>query len=678
MSAKPSQKIKHRIAELRREITEHNFAYYIEDSPRITDAAYDRLLRELQSLEEKFPQLITPDSPTQRVGSSPIGEFREVTHAEPMLSLDNAMESAEVEAFEKRAKDRLAAEGITADTIDYVAEPKLDGTAVSIRYEDGLLVQAATRGDGRKGEDITHNIRTIQSIPLRLRGNPVPRLIEVRGEVFMPLAGFRAFNEAAKKRGEKLLVNPRNAAAGSLRQLDPRLTAERPLDVFFYGVAESEGWDRPAEQMAILEALRELGLPTCPESKLVSGFSGCLQIYEHLSEKRPSLPYEIDGVVYKVNKLEWQRRLGRSSRAPRWAIAHKFPAQEEQTVVQDVGFQVGRTGAVTPVARLEPVFVGGVTVSNVTLHNRGELHRKDVRIGDTVVIRRAGDVIPEVVRVLPELRPAGTVPVQMPDACPVCGSPIVSEEGGAIYRCTGTRTCPAQSIERIKHFASRKALDIEGMGTKLVEQLVGSEIVVEPQQIFSLTAETLTGLERMGEKSAARLLASIDKARSTTLPKLLYALGIREVGETTAEALSQHFRDLDPIRSATLEDLEAVPDVGPIVARHIREFFDDPINSAMVDALLAAGVTWEAVAAPVENDSIFAGKTVVVTGTLPNLTRDEATSLLRSLGAKVTSSVSRKTDLVVAGENAGSKLDKALALGVTVVGEEALSKLSEI
>lgn len=676
MSAKPTRKILSRVAELRDQINAHNFAYYIEDAPRITDAAYDKLMRELQSLEERFPELVTPDSPTQRVGATPIGEFREITHAEPMLSLDNAFERSELEAFEKRLKERLAAEGIEAETIDYVAEPKLDGTAVSIRYEDGLLVRAATRGDGTTGEDITHNVKTIQSIPLRLRGTAVPRLIEVRGEVFMPLAGFRAFNAAARERGEKLLVNPRNAAAGSLRQLDPRLTATRPLDAFLYGVAEFEGWERPSEQIAILESLRALGLPTCPESRLVSGFLGCLHTYDYLMEKRPSLPYEIDGVVYKVNRLEWQRRLGRSSRAPRWALAHKFPAQEEQTVVLDVAFQVGRTGAVTPVARLEPVFVGGVTVSNVTLHNRSELQRKDVRVGDTVVVRRAGDVIPEVVRVLPDLRPADAVPVEMPEQCPVCGSPVASEAGGAIFRCTGTRICPAQSVERIRHFASRKALDIEGLGAKLVEQLVSAEHVAEPQDIFGLSAELLTGLERMGEKSAAKLLKSIDRSRSTTLPRFLYALGIREVGETTALALAEHFRDLQPIRSATLEELEAVPDVGPIVARHIREFFDDPVNASMVDALIKAGVTWEVVSGPAETDSKFAGKTVVITGTLPNLTRDEATKLLRSLGAKVTSSVSRNTDFLLAGDNAGSKLDKALALGVTVVGEESLSVTS--
>jgi len=668
----PDKKIIARAAELRRAISDHNFAYYIEDAPRISDAAYDRLLRELQQLEAEYPQLVTPDSPTQRVGASPIGEFAEVRHGEAMLSLDNAFDAQEIEAFHKRVVDRLAREGIETQDIEYVAEPKLDGAAVSLRYEAGMLVRAATRGDGYAGEDITHNVRTIESVPLRLRGEDVPELLEVRGEVFMPLDGFRAFNEEAARRGEKLLVNPRNGAAGSLRQLDPRLTATRPLDAFFYAVAESDGWAAPAAQFEVLSSLRRLGLPTCPESRLVSGYLGCLQIYDYFLEKRPTLPYEIDGVVYKVNKLDWQRRLGRSSRAPRWAVAHKFPAQEEQTVVQGVEFQVGRTGAVTPVARLEPVFVGGVTVSNVTLHNRNELARKDVRVGDTVIVRRAGDVIPEVVRVVKELRPAGTSPVDMPQKCPVCDSAVVSEEGGAIYRCSGTRICPAQSMQRIRHFASRRAFDIEGLGSKLIEQLVSAGHISDAPQIFGLTAELLASLERMGEKSAAKLVRAIDKSRHTTLPRLLYSLGIREVGEATAVALAQHFRDLDKIRNATVEELEDVPDVGPIVAGHIRMFFDNPVNAAAVDDLLAAGVTWEPIASPANTDSIFSGKTVVITGTLSSMSRDEATSLLRTLGAKVTSSVSRNTDYVLAGENAGSKLDKAHSLGVTVVGEDAL------
>jgi DNA ligase (NAD+) len=672
MPQRPDKKVTARVAELRKEISDHNYAYYIEDAPRISDAAYDRLLRELQELENEFPELVTPDSPTQRVGASPIGEFAEVRHNEVMLSLDNAFDAEEIEAFHRRVVERLSREGIDAGEIDYVVEPKLDGAAVSLRYESGLLVRAATRGDGQTGEDITHNARTIQSVPLRLRGDSVPAVIEVRGEVFMPLAGFRAFNETATKRGEKPLVNPRNGAAGSLRQLDPRLTATRPLDAFFYAVAESEGWARPAEQFEVLNALRNFGLPTCPENKLVSGYLGCLQSYDYFLEKRPSLPYEIDGVVYKVNRLDWQRRLGRSSRAPRWAVAHKFPAQEEQTVVRGVEFQVGRTGAITPVARLDPIFVGGVTVSNVTLHNRNEMARKDVRIGDTVVVRRAGDVIPEIVRVVRELRPKGAKPVEVPDQCPVCGSPVVSEEGGAIFRCSATRTCPAQSMQRIRHFASRKAFDMEGLGSKLIEQLVSGGHIADVPQIFSLTCEDLSKLERMGEKSASKLVRAIDESRHTTLPRLLYSLGIREVGEATAVALAQHFRDLDKIRNASVEELEEVPDVGPVVAGHIRTFFDDPVNARVVDDLIAAGVSWDPIAGPSVTNSMFVGKTVVITGALSSMTRDEATSLLRSLGAKVTSSVSRKTDFVLAGENAGSKLDKAKSLGVTVVGEDAL------
>ena len=668
-------------ARLRKELLEHNYAYHVLDDPTIPDAEYDRLLRRLQEIEAEHPEVVTPDSPTQRVGAAPIGEFREVRHTRPMLSLENAFSDDELEAFNRRTTDRLAAAGVEAASIEYVAEPKLDGAAVSILYRHGVLELAATRGDGTTGEDITHNVRTIPSVPLRLRGENLPEVLEVRGEVFMPKARFEEFNRRAAERAEKIFVNPRNAAAGSLRQLDPKLTAERPLDVFFYGVGEVAGWEVPTTQAGTLTALQQLGLRTSPEWRLVEGIQGCLSYYSSIGNKRADLPYEIDGVVYKVNRLDWQDILGFVSRAPRWAIAHKFPAQEELTVVQGIEFQVGRTGALTPVARLAPIFVGGVTVSNATLHNMDELNRKDVRVGDTVIVRRAGDVIPEVVKVVLDKRPKRTRIVKLPKRCPVCASDVVRAEGEAVARCVGGLVCAAQRKEALRHFSSRRAMDIEGLGTKLIDQLVEAGILETPADIYELSKDRLISLERMGDKSTEKLLSAIEKSKSTTLARFLYALGIREVGESTAAALADHLRDLGAIRSASEEELQDVPDVGPIVAAHVQAFFDEAHNRAVVDKLLQAGVSWPRppppapkTAATATADQPLAGKTVVITGTLSSMSRDEAKERLRQLGAKVTSSVSKKTDLVIAGDNPGSKLEKAEALGVEVCGEEVFEE----
>jgi DNA ligase (NAD+) len=556
-----------------------------------------------------------------------------------------------------------------------VAEPKLDGAAVSFLYEHGTLKLAATRGDGTTGEDVTHNVRTIQAVPLRLRGPKVPATLEVRGEVYMPRAGFEKFNRQAAERGEKTFVNPRNAAAGSLRQLDPKLAAARPLDVFFYGVGEVRGWTMPATHADVLMSLRGFGLKTSPDWELVAGIQGCLAYYSNIGRKRANLPYDIDGVVYKVNELSWQGALGFVSRAPRWAIAHKFPAQEELTEVVGIEFQVGRTGAVTPVARLKPTFVGGVTVSNATLHNFDELGRKDVRVGDTVIIRRAGDVIPEVVQVVTARRPEGAVPVAVPSKCPVCGSQVVRVEGEAIARCSGGLFCPAQRKETIRHFASRAAMDIEGLGEKLIDQLVDAGVVSDPADIYALTLDKLVELERMGEKSAKNLLDALEKSKKTTFARFLYALGIRDVGEATAHALATEVRSLEALMNADEERLQEVPDIGPVVAGHVRAFFGQAHNREIIRRLLEHGIQWPRphVAAPV--DSRVAGKQVVLTGTLTSMSRDEAKAKLRALGAKVAGSVSKKTDIVIAGENPGSKLDKAVSLGVTVWEEAELLRL---
>ena len=655
-----------RIAELREQVRRHDYRYYVLDDPEISDARYDALLAELRELEAAHPALVTADSPTQRVGGAPSAAFGEVVHAVPMLSLDNAFADGDVIDFDRRVRERLDVE-----SVEYSAEPKIDGLAISLRYEHGQLAQAATRGDGTRGEDVTANVRAIRSVPLALRGRRPPPLLEVRGEVYMTRHSFEQLNRRAAERGEKTFVNPRNAAAGSLRQLDPKVTASRALDLFCYGVGASDGWDPPRRHSEVLAALRELGLRTCPLIEVVAGVAGALDYYGRMAARRNTLGYDIDGVVYKVDRIDWQRDLGFVARAPRWAIAHKFPAQEETTVVRDVEFQVGRTGALTPVARLEPVFVGGVTVSNVTLHNMDELGRKDVRIGDTVVVRRAGDVIPEVVRVVADLRPPGARQVELPSRCPVCGSHVTRAEGEAVARCTGGLVCSAQRREALRHFASRRAMDVEGLGDRIVEQLVESGRVETPADLYSLTAGELAGLERMGPKSAANLVEALERSKHTTLPRFLFALGIRDVGESTALALASHFGRLEPLQAASLEDIQQVRDVGPVVAAHVRDFFDEERNRKVIEQLRRHGVQWpDAEPARTAGEGPLSGETVVITGTLATMTRDQAREAARAAGATVTDSVSKKTTLLVVGAEAGSKLRKAQDLGVTVIDED--------
>ena len=664
-----------KIESLRDEIRYHNYRYHTLDDIEIPDAEYDRLVRELQQLEAEHPELITPDSPTQRVGAEPSAALQTVQHRLPMLSLDNVFSEDELRDFHRRATEKLELEGDAEDLI-YAAEPKLDGAAVSLLYEHGKLVRAATRGDGTTGEDITHNVRTIESVPLRLLGSGYPELLEVRGEVFMPRAGFEAYNEKARAAGEKTFVNPRNAAAGSLRQLDPKLTAERPLDMYVYSVGLVEGGELPDRHSKIIDRLGEWGLKTCPERDVVSGVDGCLAYFERIGAKRDELPYDIDGVVYKVDSLAMQRELGYVARAPRWAVAHKFPAQEELTKVLGVEFQVGRTGALTPVARLEPVFVGGVTVSNATLHNIDELHRKDVRVGDTVIIRRAGDVIPEVVSVIKKRRPRKTSVVELPATCPICDSHIAREDGEAVARCTGGLYCKAQRAEALKHFVSRRAMDIEGLGAKLIAQFVDEDRLANPAEIYELTKDELANRERMGEKSAENLVNAIKKSKSTTLARFLFALGIREVGEATAANLAAYFGNLQAIIHATKDELLHVPDVGPVVAARIRDFLDEEHNLQVISRLQELGVHWDdSDPMQVAEDGALSGKTFVITGTLPNMTRDEAKALIQNNGGKVTGSVSAKTSYLLAGEKAGSKLAKAQKLDVDVIDLDRLFKL---
>jgi len=662
-----------RVVELRETLERYNYRYHALDDPEVPDAEYDRLMLELRALETQYPQLLTPDSPTQRVGAAPVAAFGAVQHRLAMLSLDNAFSDDDVRDFDRRIRERLDMPG----PIRYSAEPKLDGLAISARYENGVYVQGATRGDGETGEDITQNLKTIAALPLKLRAERLPRVLEVRGEVFMPLAGFERFNREAAARGEKSFVNPRNAAAGSLRQLDPRMTAARPLDLSIYGLGIVEGGELPKTHSETLQLLRRWGFKINPQSRVVEGADGCLQYYREMGALRPTLQYQIDGVVYKVDELTLQQTLGFISRAPRWAIAHKFPAEEALTTVRGIEFQVGRTGALTPVARLEPAFVGGVTVSNATLHNMDELTRKDVRVGDTVVIRRAGDVIPEVARVLLERRVAGAMPVTLPSVCPVCGSPVVREAGQAVARCTGGRICAAQRKEEIKHFASRRALDIQGLGDKLVEQLVDRDWVRSPADLFALQADQLATLERMGEKSAQKLRAAIDAAKHTSLPRFLYALGIRDVGEATALALARRFADIGALRRASEDEIQRVPDVGPVVAKHVAAYFRDAENAVIVDRLLGLGIAWPA-PAPTDaqtEPTALTGKTFVLTGTLQTLTREAAAQAIVNLGGKVSGSVSKKTHYVVAGAEAGSKLQKAQQLGVEVLDEAAFLNL---
>jgi len=661
-------------ASLRDQIRHHNHRYHALDDPEIPDAEYDRLMFELQRLEYEFPDLVSPDSPTQRVGDAAVSGFGTAQHELPMLSLGNAFSVNELQEFHRRVADRLGLDE-RGDLI-YAAEPKLDGVAVSLLYTDGVLVRGATRGDGMTGEDITHNVRTIQAVPLKLIGDDYPSRLEIRGEVFMPRAGFEAYNEAARAAGEKTLVNPRNAAAGSLRQLDPRLTAGRPLDMYAYSVGVTDGGELPARHSEIINLLQGWGIKVCPERRVVMGIEGCLEYYENIGERRESLSYEIDGVVYKVDSLELQQELGFVSRAPRWAIAHKFPAQEELTKVEGVEFQVGRTGVVTPVARLKPVFVGGVTVSNAVLHNIDELHRKDVRVGDTVIVRRAGDVIPEVASVILDRRPKGTQCVQLPVECPVCGSHIERVKGEAAARCTGGQFCSAQRAEALKHFVSRRALDIEGLGSKLIEQLVASGRLKTPADIFQLEKDELSLLDRMGEKSADNLISSIKSSKSTTFARLLYALGIREVGETTAASVAAYYGRLANLELATEEDLQLVPDVGPVVAARIRAFFTEEHNLSVIERLKEYGVHWlEMDPVLISRDGPLAGMTFVITGTLPTLTRDDAKDMIQDAGGKVMGSISKKTDYLLAGEKAGSKLVKAKNIDVVILDEHALISL---
>ncbi|WP_445004663.1 NAD-dependent DNA ligase LigA [Halomonas mongoliensis] len=663
----PNQQLLDEVARLRAELDDANYRYYVLDDPSLTDADYDRRLRRLQEIEAEHPQLVTPDSPTQRVGAPPDAGFPEIEHAVPMLSLDNAFSEEELAAFVQRVAERLECD---PETLDFCCEPKLDGAAVSLVYEGGVLVSGATRGDGRTGEGITSNLRTLRSVPLKLRGDRPPALLEVRGEVVIEHADFEALNARARAEEGKVFANPRNAAAGSLRQLDPRVTATRPLRFSAYQVARIEPAPGDATHSALMAHLGDFGLRTSRELAVVRGAEGVVDYCRSLGKRRDGLGYDIDGVVIKVDDLRLQRELGFVSRAPRWAIAFKFPAQEQATRLNDVEFQVGRTGAITPVARLEPVSVAGVTVSNATLHNADEIARLGVMIGDTVAIRRAGDVIPQVVRVVEGERPADAREIVFPERCPVCDSQVERLEGEAVARCSGGLYCPAQRKEALKHFASRRALDIDGLGEKLIEQLVERDWVTTPADLFRLEAERLAELPRMGQKSSENLVASLEKARATTLARFIYALGIREVGEATAANLARHFGTLEALMEAEVEALEAVEDVGPIVAAHVHTFFRQPHNRETIDDLIACGLRWEE-AAVGERPQPLAGQTWVLTGTLESMTRDQGKARLQALGAKVAGSVSKKTAGLVAGEAAGSKLEKAMQLGVPVLDEAA-------
>lgn len=661
-----------RVNKLREEIERHNYSYYVLDAPTIPDAEFDRLFRELQELEARHPELATPDSPTRRVGATPLDEFPQVRHATAMLSLNNAFSDDEVAAFDRRVREQL-----DAAEVEYAVEPKLDGLAIGLTYENGVFVQGATRGDGYTGEDVTANLRTVQAIPLRLHGRHPPRRLEVRGEVIMRKRDFARLNEQQRAQGHKEFANPRNAAAGSLRQLDSRITASRRLTFFAYGIGIGEGGEVPRDKHShLLDFLEALRFPVPIERKVVRGVDGLLAYYRDLGRKRDKLPFEIDGVVYKVNDLRSQQDLGFVSRAPRFALAHKFPAEEATTELLDIQVQVGRTGALTPVARLRPVFVGGVTVTNATLHNEDEIRRKDVRIGDTVIVRRAGDVIPEVVAIVPERRPAGARKFVMPNRCPECGSRVERPEDEAVARCTAGLYCPAQRKQALLHFASRRAMDIEGLGDKLVEQLVDTGLVKTPADLYQLGMDELVQLERMAEKSASNLLAAIEGSKRTTLARFVYALGIRNVGEATARDLAGQFGNLGAMLQADEASLTEVTDVGPVVAASILAFFKEPHNRKVIEQLRSHGVTWEEGAPRRKAGKGFlAGKTFVLTGTLSHFTRDQAKAIIEGAGGKVTGSVSKKTDYVVSGEDPGSKYDKAVELGITILDQDGFEKL---
>ncbi|MDO9385596.1 MAG: NAD-dependent DNA ligase LigA [Thiobacillus sp.] len=669
-----------RVTALRREIERHNHAYYVLDAPTIPDAEYDRLFRELQAIEAEHPELVTPDSPTQRVGGKPLDTLPKVRHAVPMLSIrtETDTEASGARAFDARVRKELGLSDVDP-AVEYAAELKFDGLAINLRYENGVLVQAATRGDGETGEDVAQNIRTVKAIPLRLNAESPPAVLEVRGEVFMRRDDFERYNAKQREAGKPTLVNPRNGAAGSIRQLDPAIAAQRPLSFFAYGLGEVQGWNPPITHSETLDALAAMGVPVCAERVTGQGAAALIAFHDDIAARRDQLPFDIDGVVYKVNRLDLQRELGFLTREPRWAVAHKFPAQEQLTTVLGIGVQVGRTGALTPVARLAPVFVGGVTVTNATLHNQGEIDRKDVRVGDTVIVRRAGDVIPEVVAVVMERRPQPEPLrfsiLQTYPACPECGSHVVRLEGEAAVRCTGGLVCPAQRKQALLHFAGRRAMDIEGLGDKLVDQLVDRGLVRTPADLYGLTREALAGLERMAEKSAANLLAAIEASKATTLARFIFALGIRNVGETTAKDLAKHFGSLGRLIEATEAELLAVRDVGPVVAQSIIQFFVEPHNLEVVNTLRAAGVRWPESEGLQQSAGILAGKTLVLTGTLPTLTRDAAKEKIEAAGGKVAGSVSKKTDYVVAGEDAGSKLVKAQELGVAILDEAGLLAL---
>lgn len=665
--------VQEQIEALRTQIRHHNHLYYVLDDPQTPDAAYDRLFRELQALEAEHPEFISSDSPTQRVGGAALSEFGSVRHELPMLSLANGFSEAELDNFDRRIHERLKDE----TEIEYVAEPKLDGLAISLLYENGVLVRAATRGDGETGEDVTANVRTIQSIPLRLLGEDYPTRLEVRGEIYMPKAGFNKLNQGLAAEHLKTFANPRNAAAGSLRQLDPRMTAQRPLEMFCYAMGIAEGGKVPDTHYAILQQFKMWGLRVCPDIKIVQGATGCMDYFNEIGARRARLPYDIDGVVYKVNDLKTQQALGFVSRAPRWALAHKFPAQEEITELEAVEFQVGRTGALTPVARLRPVFVGGVTVSNATLHNMDEIERKDVRVGDFVIVRRAGDVIPEVARVVLDQRPAHAQVITLPSQCPVCGSEVKRSEEGAVARCTGGLYCPAQVKEAIKHFASRRAMNIDGLGDKLVEQFFEQGLIRHIDDLYRLTVEQIAALERMGEKSAENIIAALNASKSTTLERFIYALGIRDAGESTAKALARHFGSLEALQAASEETLKLVPDVGPVSANSISTFFKEEHNAKTINQLRELGVHWSNYEAKPLEALPLAGKTYVITGTLSR-PREDIKADLENLGAKVSNSVSKKTTALIAGAEAGSKLEKAESLGVAVLDEAGLAELLKV
>jgi len=673
-SAAPASAVK-RAQALRDEIEAHDYRYYVLDAPSVSDAEYDALFRELQALEAQYPSLVTPSSPTQRVGGKRLDAFAPVRHVVPMLSIRTETDTTPEAAakFDTRIRRELGL-GADAPPVEYMAELKFDGLAISVRYEDGVLAVGATRGDGQVGEDVTQNVRTIRWIPQRLKGK-APKVLEIRGEVYIALKDFEALNARQQEAGQKLYINPRNTAAGAVRQLDPAITAQRPLRFFAYGIGETAGWDIPPTHSGVLDALEAYGVPVNADRRVCRGADELVAFYDSVQKRRASLPFEIDGVVYKVNDLTLQRELGFVSREPRWAVAHKFPAQEMTTEVLDIEVQVGRTGAITPVAKLKPVFVGGVTVVSATLHNEDEVRRKDVHIGDTAVVRRAGDVIPEVVRVIVEKRPRDARPFVMPATCPECGSAIVRLPEEAIARCSGGLVCPAQRKQALLHFASRRAMDIEGLGDKLVDQLVDADLVRTAADLYRLDIQTLAGLERMAEKSAGNVVAAIAKSKSTTLERFIYALGIRHVGESTARDLARHFGSLDALLAADEAALLEVPDVGPVLAESIAQFFAEPHNRDVVEKLRAAGIHWLEHAPQRSASGPLAGLTLVLTGTLPTLTRDEAKAAIEAAGGKVAGSVSKKTSYVVAGEDAGSKLDRARELGLPVLDEAGLRKL---